>query len=590
MRHSHRIWWLLLVSGALACVLVAGDRWASVAGRAGADRNAALLARAHLGLLTSELQKFRLLPLVLAEYPDIVGALSGGGPAAVHRANETLALLAERTDAAVLYAIDAHGRAVAASNWDRPTSFVGQDYTFRRYFNEAMVRGGSELFALGTVSGRPGLYLARRIDVRGRALGVIVVKVEFGQLEAAWAQSPGATIVTDARGVILITSRADWRFRPVRPLDPSVLGSIRASRQFGAAPPSVPPFRLDGIDATVGRVARPTRFRVAADAAPLAGSRLLHLAPLAPPLAAARSQALIWELGLLLLVVIGGGFGVRDVERRRLQARARNALESEVIRRTAELREANARLVIESEERGEADRRFRAAREELAQANRLGSLGQITAGVAHEINQPLAAIRTYAESGKTLLNRGESGRADDNFGRIVALTERIGTITGELRAFSRRRTPAPGSPTLGSAIDGTMLLIGDRARGIVDDRVPPEVRALRVGGDRIRLEQILVNLIQNALDAVAGRGDPRITITATRNDTGGLIVRIADNGSGIADSLADTLFTPFATAKPQGLGLGLAIARDIAREFGGDLAATAAEGEGATFLLTLQLA
>jgi hypothetical protein len=164
MRHSHRIWWLLLVSGALACVLVAGDRWASVAGRAGADRNAALLARAHLGLLTSELQKFRLLPLVLAEYPDIVGALSGGGPAAVHRANETLALLAERTDAAVLYAIDAHGRAVAASNWDRPTSFVGQDYTFRRYFNEAMVRGGSELFALGTVSGRPGLYLARRSD------------------------------------------------------------------------------------------------------------------------------------------------------------------------------------------------------------------------------------------------------------------------------------------------------------------------------------------------------------------------------------------------------------------------------------------
>ena len=590
MRHSRRIWWLLLVSGVLACVVIAGNRWATGSGRAGADRNAALLARAHMGLLSSELQKFRLLPLVLTEYPDVVRALSGGGPGAVRRANETLALLAARTDAAVLYAIDAQGRAVAASNWNQPTSFVGQDYTFRRYFTEAMASGGSELFALGTVSGRPGLYLARRIDVGGRALGVIVVKVEFGRLEAAWAQSPGATIVTDARGVILITSVRGWRFRPIRPLDQRLIASIRASRQFGAAPPSAPAFVLEGADATVARGGRSTRFRVATEPAPLAGSRLLHLAPLAPPLAAARSQALIWGLGVLLLLVIAGGFGVRDVERRRLQRRARAALESEVVRRTGELREANARLVIESEERGEADRRFRAAREELAQANRLGSLGQITAGVAHEINQPLAAIRTFAESGETLLNRGESGRAQENFGRIVALTERIGAITGELRAFSRRRTPARGSPTLGSAIDGTMLLIGDRARGIVEDEVPPDVRAQRVSGDRIRLEQILVNLIQNALDAVAGRDAPRVAITATRDDAGRLIVRIADNGVGIADSLADTLFTPFASAKPQGLGLGLAIARDIAREFGGDLSAAPADGEGATFLLTLQLA
>jgi two-component system C4-dicarboxylate transport sensor histidine kinase DctB len=280
--------------------------------------------------------------------------------------------------------------------------------------------------------------------------------------------------------------------------------------------------------------------------------------------------------------------GLRAADRRRLQSRARASLEREVVRRTAELREANARLIVESQERGEADRRFRAAREELAQANRLGSLGQITAGVAHEINQPLAAIRTFAENGAVLLDRGASDQARENLGRIVALTGRIATITGELRAFARRRTPSRGAPTLGAAIEGTMLLIGERARGVVVDAVADDLRARRVVADRIRLEQILVNVIGNALDAVAGRAARRVTIDAVAEDDQ-LIVRIADNGPGIDPSLDDTLFTPFASAKPEGLGLGLAIARDIAREFGGELALAPGAG-GATFLLTLRLA
>lgn len=271
-----------------------------------------------------------------------------------------------------------------------------------------------------------------------------------------------------------------------------------------------------------------------------------------------------------------------------MQAQAQAALEREVVRRTAELRDTNARLVVESEERAEADRRFRAAREELAQANRLGSLGQITAGVAHEINQPLAAIRTFAENGVTLLDRDAPDRARDNLSRIVALTDRIGTITAELRAFSRRRTPSRGAPTLAEAIAGTLLLIGDRARGVVEDRVPADIRGLRVSADRIRLEQILVNLLQNALDAVAGVADRRVTIAAERSD-GVVALCVADNGSGVDPALDATLFTPFASAKPEGLGLGLAIARDIAREFGGELALAPGDG-GAVFVLTLRLA
>lgn len=580
MRLSRRLLLLLallaLVGTALALV---GSRWATARARAAADRSAAALAQSHVGLLASELQKFRLLPLVLAEYPDVADALRGGGDAGA-RLDRTLELLAERTDAAVLYAIDARGRTVAASNWRLPTSFVGQNYGFRPYFTDAMRRGASELFALGTVSGRPGLYLARRIDAGGRALGVVVVKVEFDAVEADWRRSAGISVVTDPHGVVLVTSVPAWRFTATDALDAATRAAARQTLQFGTAPLTRAPVRLDCPEAVIGGGLGPERYRVASVAAPLAGGRLLHLSPLGPPLAAARTQALLWALGTLLVIGAGSALLLRGAEKRRLETRARAALEAEVVRRTAELR-------AESAERLAADQRYRAAREELAQANRLGSLGQITAGVAHEINQPLAAIRTFAENAAEFLRRGAPGEVGANLSHIVALTDRVGAITGELRAFARRKAPASGRTPIGAAIDGLLLLLGERARGVLAIDVPDAVRGVEVAGDRIRLEQILVNLVQNALEAVTGQPDARATVTAEPAD-GLILVRVTDNGPGIAPALADTLFTPFATAKPGGLGLGLAIARDIARDLGGELVL---EGGAPTrFLLTLRRA
>jgi two-component system C4-dicarboxylate transport sensor histidine kinase DctB len=275
----------------------------------------------------------------------------------------------------------------------------------------------------------------------------------------------------------------------------------------------------------------------------------------------------------------------RARERQWGQAAARAALESQVAERTAELRETNRQLEAESAERARADQRYRAAREELAQASRLGSLGQITAGVAHEINQPVAAIRTFADNARQLLDRGEAGRAADNLGRISALTERIGAITGELRSFARKRTPDIGAVEVGSAIESVMLLIGDRVRaaGVRLERSGDPM--LRVIADRVRLEQILINLVQNALDVLADRSDPRIVI-AVEGEGDRARITVSDNGPGVPQDLRNQLFTPFVTGRDEGLGLGLAISRDIARDFGGEL--TLAEGgEGARFELTL---
>jgi len=326
--------------------------------------------------------------------------------------------------------------------------------------------------------------------------------------------------------------------------------------------------------------------RLATTQIPLAGAQMRVLYPLDPAMRSANANARLVSLGAL--IVIAGALLLlwRARERRLIQIAAQRALEGQVAERTAELRETNAQLVAESSERALADQRYRAAREELAQANRLGSLGQITAGVAHEINQPVAAIRSFAENAQGFLARGDSGRADENLGRIVDLTQRIGTITAELRNFARRRTPETGAVDVDAVIESTLLLIGDRVRaqGVVLERTGPA--GLHVTADRVRLEQILINLIQNALDALAGQKAPVIRIVTARTDAR-IMIEVADNGLGVAPELAGELFMPFVTGRAEGLGLGLPIARNIAREFGGELSLVPSPLGGAAFRIEL---
>jgi two-component system C4-dicarboxylate transport sensor histidine kinase DctB len=263
-------------------------------------------------------------------------------------------------------------------------------------------------------------------------------------------------------------------------------------------------------------------------------------------------------------------------------------LEHKVAERTAELESANRQLLIESSERAASEARYRQSREELAQVNRLGTLGQVTAGVAHEINQPLAAIRTFAENAASFLAKGKPDKIAQNLTHIVSLTERIATITSELRNFARRKTPAIGATSLADAIEASLLLVKHR---IVSSKVQiiwdKAAAAVPVRADRIRLEQIFVNLVQNSLDALTGRTDGKIELSF-RNAGDQVIILIADNGPGLPPDLRASIFMPFSTGKEEGLGLGLAIVRDIARAFGGDIALV--DGPGARFELRLMKA
>lgn len=575
---------VLLLAAAMSFGLAVYARRQALSGlRVEASRIASQQER----LLNSELQRFRLLPIVLVEYPDVGEALRHGTGDAANRLNEKLRGLAERTGAPVIYAIDRGGRTVAASNAGKPDSFVGRDYGFRPYFREAMRTGTSEYFALGNTSHRPGLFLARRFGPAAAPEGVVVVKVEFERLTQAWASDAGQTLLVDNHGVIVVTTDARAQFTAMRPMSRAARREIAASQQFGDLVPRLSPYRQTGFDA-IDRDG--TRYIVGVRAAPLPQWRLIHLLPSKPALREAdgwiRSASALIAVTLIGLTM----FFIWRRTRAERAALAREALENEVTRRTAELRATNDRLTVEIAERIRADQRFRAAREELAQANRLGSLGSITAGVAHEINQPVAAIRTLADNARTFLLRAQPDKAAGNLATIVALTERIGSIVQEMRRFARRGAHGLGPVSLEEVLDGTMLLIGDRFRtaGVALERPLGGPLPMVVAG-RVRLEQVLVNLLQNALDAVAGRPAPRVRLVVTeRADAVDLTVE--DNGPGLDPAIASEIFTPFVTDKPDGLGLGLGIARDIMTEFGGVLEVIASSLGGAGFRIRMRRA
>lgn len=563
----------VLVTGLLA-VLVAG--W--LAGRDAEvtlGRQAFATAVLQNAVLQSELERQQATPSILARDPDVLGLLDSPSPGRVAQVNSKFETLAREVRSAAIYVMDAEGRTLAASNWREPISFVGSDYSFRPYYTEAMARGRSAFFALGTVSGRPGLYLARRIDrSNGTAVGVIVTKVEFDALEAQWRSAGEPTYVTDADGVVLITTKPDWRFHTTRPLSADRRREIATEQTAGATLIDLP-FRVEsqGI-VRISQDIAPGRYLHATATTPDLDWTLHVLTPanatLGRATGAARGLAL---LSVLLLAGVAGWMLRRRhrAAQRAVEAeRARAELEQQVDLRTGELRLANEKLHHEADERRRLEAARQALQDDLIQATKLATLGQIAAGVAHEINQPLAAIRTYADSANLYLDQGDTSSTARSLDRIADLTERVGRITDELRAFSRKTASAVVPVDLDTALDGALLLLGSRLRdqAIPLSRTGPH--GLWVEAERVRLEQVLINLIQNAAEAVAGRSKPHISCNI-ETDADRVIIRVTDNGPGVSPAIREKLFTPFATDKTAGMGLGLVISRDIVTGFGGEL-------------------
>ena len=547
-------------------------------------------------VLRAAVNRYEYLPTVLAldtQVQALLGAVDA--PDRIADVNAKFETIAAASSVSAIYLLDAGGLTRSASNWNRPLSFVGASYAYRPYFTAAKATGISRYFGVGTTTGQPGLFIGKAVSgPDGRVAGVVVVKVDLEALQGEWRAAGEQVLISDAAGVVFLASEPAWKYRPFLPVGVAEAARIRAERQYGDS--ALKPL-LDGeqadlagvIDLPVGD--RTVSGLVERAAVPDLSWTVWYVTPTGPALRQAVLAALVAGIACLAMAF---ALAARSQRKRRLQCEQsmRLALEQRVAERTEDLSAANDRLRGEIAERERATAALRATQDELIHAGRLAALGQISTAINHEINQPLAALRTFLASTAKFLERGDLATVGRNLERMTGVTQRISEIIRHLKAFARKTgTEHREAVALRATAEAVLDLLQARIRSegvAVTCAIPPEAF---VQAEPVRLEQVLLNLIVNALDAMRDAPERLLHLTAVREADSSWRLSVADSGGGIAQEHMGQVFDPFFTTKTtgEGLGLGLSLSSLIVRDLGGNIAA-ANDERGAVFAIVLPAA
>lgn len=680
-----------------------------------------------------KLDRYKDLPQVMASHSRLREALAHpDDPARIDQANRYLEQVTEVVGASDSYLMGADGITLASSNWNRDKSFVGLNFSFRPYFQDAMAGKAGRYFALGTTSRKRGYYFSWPVRQGEQVVGVTVVKIDLHEIEQDWSDPLQDIAVTDEDGIIVIATRPEWKFHALHRLSRSDLERIVDSLRYldhelsalevvrreqleqGAELITLLEGKrirgnaLDGLQTTeyllvqrpvpgtglnVSILARLTpvketvmhalvlaafvyialvllvlflqaRWRIGRERRAFqrrelraleererqvsaiinntraglitldSGGRVESFNPTAEKLFGYQAGAIRGQAFTDLIQpeehaacqrLIGGGScreipeltlesaGIRRdgsgfpieltigymaldgdrhfivtvhdmTERKQYEAqlqRARDALETRVEERTSDLRRTNARLLEEMQQ-------HRSTQNELIQTAKLAVLGQLAAGINHELNQPLTAIRNYADNAAAFLKLGKSERVEVNLREIAGLTDRMAKIIHPLKEFARQSSDQTGPTSLQAVRDGAMSIMYGRLDKSGVELNWPDLSDVYVRGDTLRLEQVLVNLLSNAMQAMEASPVKRIDVSLERRQ-GVVRLSLHDSGPGIAGEDTQRVFEPFYTTKQRGkgLGLGLSISHRIMENLGGRLSAENHPAGGAVFIMEL---
>ena len=540
--------------------------------------------------LDATLARHESLPSLLALDPSLAALLQDPeNPQRIAAANTYLEAAQQGAAVAAAFLINAEGKTLAASNWQLPRSFIGHNYAFRPYFTEALQHGLGRFYGVGVTSGEPGYFLAAPVRHNNQPLGVVVLKVGLEAIEQAMAGAGDTLLLTDRDGIVFLSSNHQLRYHALAPLPAEVTAQLANTQQYGKL--SISPLADRPLNPAESR---PIRLSLA-NGPPR--ERLITARPVgkldwqvvqlgntgeARTTAFSVSSAVVFAVAFLL----GLAAHFRHRARRREELRRVYAeLESRIAERTVDLTNKIAAL-----ERTEAI--LRETRDAAVQAGKLAVLGQMSAGMSHELNQPLAALQTFADNASALLARGRHEEVAENLAMISELIDRTGRIVRQLKTFARKESATPQAVTVASAIEHALMIVEPRRRETAGRMIitpcAPDLLAMAEAG---RLEQVLVNLFRNGLDAMLGQTDPCLEVRAERNGEN-IEIAVRDHGPGLPDEVLNHLFEPFYTTKPagEGLGLGLAISLTIVESYGGTLSTDNAPEGGAIFTLTLPAA
>lgn len=606
-RRARRALDLLLI--AAACTLAAGlgyrGAWEwqlSRLNEAGQQR-LALFARS----LESVLDKYEHLPFMISLHKDAIRLLRDGDRALAPAVDELLVRAQAGTEVTQFYLLDAAGTAVASSQ----PRLIGNNYAYRPYFRQAMAGGAGLFYSVGTTTLVPGCFRSRPVRDGDRIIGVAAITFSLDGIERGWRESGERVALVDENGVVILSTTESWKYRALQPLSAEVQARVTAARQYPQG--EIRPLAAATLERLpAGAVVDGAKFPEGR------GKWLAQSHVIAGPgwglmlfsdLRDVRETAVLGGVGagfasaFAVSLFVYGRLRRKSRKERREAAealkRVSDELERRIEARTAQLSSANRQLHERVDDLERTEAILRKTTDDAVQAGKLAVLGQLAAGVSHELNQPLSALQMLAGNGVALLEMGETDEVRGNLQAIGELVDRIGRIVGPLKSFARRSPLELVPVRVGAAIDNAlMLLSAATARTpakIVVSIEPPDLHVL---ADGVRLDQVLVNLIRNGLQAMAGEGESegkgagqgaeaRLEISATRAN-GQVRLVIRDHGPGFSADTLVHLFEPFYTTKPagQGLGLGLTISRAIIERLGGTLRAENAE-PGARFEILL---
>jgi two-component system C4-dicarboxylate transport sensor histidine kinase DctB len=547
---------ILLISSSVIIILLSNlylTQNYSQAKRSEAERELSL----YSGRLISELQRVSVVPLLLSRDTGLISDINTKD---YQLTSQRLITFSDEIRVKSITLLERFGRIVASS--DRTD--LGQNLRDQNFFFNAMRQSGTVFTISDNEKGRRSFYYSRKLESQGKVLGVIVVEVALDNLFTTWSANDATIMVTNSEGIVVLSTDQDFLNQSLETAllaQPTLTALERAIRATGD-------WNGTEVDAYIEDQAL---YRLDT-AIPFQGWRLTYLTPFQSVREKVNGVLALGITALALLLALGFYFLSRRATRQSTFFKA----ESE------ELRALNDRLSTEITQRERAERNLQVAEASLEQSSKLAALGEMSAAVSHELNQPLAAMRTYLAAAKLLLSRKRSEEALSSFQRIDDLIGRMGTITQQLKSYSRKGSedliPVDFVSSINTSISMMAPQLGQQSVEITKSLPDTPVSVL---ADPVRLEQVIVNLLRNALDAMKGQTERYLQISLTAGEMATLTIQ--DNGPGIEN--LDEMFEPFFTTKKpgEGVGLGLAISSSIAQDLDGRLFARNVSPRGAVF-------
>ncbi len=584
------------IGAMVAAVGFAAHTWSESVGYSRLSDAAIRQLDLYASSIENEVSKYESLPSIIELDLSVLAALDQPNDIRVlAKASKSLLNVNVRAGSLTTMLMDAKGIVVATSNWYEPDSPAGQDLSVTALFQEASRSGYARSFIAEASRGAPQYEFARAIMRRGQVLGVIAMRVSLESIESSWVEYAAGSqseklLVIDGNDVVIMSSNSAWRYKTVSTPTASQRESLIQGGRYASA--SFEPLQLtverllnNGsrlIYLASANLPQAQSHYIAEDQKmPRPGWRLMTLSSVSQVREDARSvsiaaAALAALVGLLGYYLLQRQRAIAQLVAARSQLQhAKDELEVRVDERTAELRNINAALVGEVAKRNQTQQTLRETQDELIQSARLALLGQMSAGISHEINQPLTALRALSDNSRQLLKIGRIDDVDRNLTSIAGLTERMGRITKQLKSFVRKgSTTVTGPVQVCTAVSNALEVLSNRIQSENVDvhvNVPEDMRVFCEG---YRLEQVLLNVFSNALDAMKDSHTKQLSVQAhAQGDR--VLVKISDTGTGMPEAVLSKVFEPFFSTKAsgEGLGLGLVISSAIVKEYGGAMRA-----------------